>query len=263
MDISRVTACTYPLRERPVEEAFDVIAAAGYTRVDLLGRMPHLSLDPAECKPSAVMAAAAARGLRIANLGTYVGRAFGSDDPAAQEAELGQARRAIDLAALLGARSIRVMAGDDDPSNLDRIAAGFRRAAEHAAARGIYMGFETHGGRINGSPEQARALCSLVGSPYFGVLYDPCNLAHAGTDYRAALATFGEHVVHVHFKDGRRTQGGFEPTMLGEGEIDFVWTAAELDRLGYRGDFALEYELPAPEPEVGLPRWLAAWRALT
>jgi len=70
-------------------------------------------------------------------------------------------------------------------------------------------------------------LCEAVGSAFFGVLYDPCNLMQAGTDYRAALETFGPHITHVHLKDGFAAAGGeWERCELGKGEIDFGWVRA-------------------------------------
>ena len=70
-------------------------------------------------------------------------------------------------------------------------------------------------------------LCEAVGSAFFGVLYDPCNLMQAGTDYRAALETFGPHITHVHLKDGFVAAGGeWERCELGKGEIDFGWVRA-------------------------------------
>ena len=47
---------------------------------------------------------------QIANLGTYPGKRFCDQDPAWQEQELAQVKRAIDIAVLVGARSIRVTA---------------------------------------------------------------------------------------------------------------------------------------------------------
>ncbi len=262
MDMTRVSACSYPLRERPWQEALDVIAAAGFRKVDLLGRHPHLSLDPKECDPAAVKAAAQARGLRIANLGTYPGTGFASKDPAVQEKELAQVQRAIDIAAFLGARSIRVSVGDDDPQSLDRVVPWFQRSAAYAAQKKVYMGFETHGGGISGQPKLCTEVSRQVGSPFFGVLYDPCNVLTAGADYRAALQTMKDHIVHVHLKDAAMVDGKPQTTMLGEGQIDFAWVIRQLDAIGYAGDLALEYELEAPTPEVGLPRWLEAARAI-
>ncbi len=258
MDMSRVSACSYPLRERPWRESLQVLAAAGFDQVDLLGRMPHLSLDPAEWDAAEVKAVASGLGLSIVNLGTYVGRGFASADPAEQERELAQVQRAIELAAFFGARSIRVSAGNDDPANIPQITPWFRRSAEVAAAAGVYMGFETHGGGISGNPERSVELCRAVGSPYFGVLYDPCNIMHSGLDYRLALWTMREHITHVHFKDAEVTREGFRLTMLGQGQVDFRWCMEMLDALGYQGHWALEYELKQPAPEVGLPKWFAA-----
>ena len=262
MDMSRVSACTYPLQDRPAAEAMEAIAAAGFKKVDLLGRLPHLSLDPEECDPAELKAVAEMHGVHIANLGTYVGKGFASDDPAVQEEELRQVRRAIDVAAFFGARSIRVSAGDDDPACLDRIAPWFGRSAEYAADKTVYMGFENHGGGISGQPERCRELAEKVGSSFFGVLYEPCNLMAAGTDYRSALEIMKDHITHIHFKDGAVREGKFERTMMGEGEIDFAWVMEQLDALGYDGDIALEYELHTEPPETGLRTWYETFEVL-
>ncbi len=255
MDMARVSACSYPMKDRSLQEALDVISAAGFKKVDLLGHLPHLSLDPAEWDPEKARAAARARGLRIANLATYVGKAFSSDDPFAQEQELAQASRAIDLAAFFGSRSIRVSAGNDDPACIDRIVPWFKLSSRYAAENQVYMGFETHGGGISGKPTLCRELAEKVGSPFFGVLYDPCNLMQDGTDYRLALWTMRDHIVHVHLKDGAVTSAGFARTMMGEGQIDFSWIVQQVDALGYGGDLAVEYELTTEAPETGLKKW--------
>ena len=265
MDLSRLSTCTFPLKDRPLAQALPIIAAADYTRIDLLGRMPHFSLDASECDPQAVQALARANGLEIANLGTYVGVGLASDDRAEQEAGLQEMMQAIDAAALFGARSIRVFrphSAIDDPAKIDHIAPWLRQAAEYAAAKSVYMGFENHGGPLCGAPEQCRRLCEAVGSPHFGVLYDPCNLMGAGTDYRAALEIMQDHIAHVHFKDGAVDAQGFRRTMLGEGDIDFGWIMERLDQIGYDGHMAIEYELAEPAPEEGLRLWYEAYRAL-
>jgi len=262
MDMSRVSTCSIALRHLAPEEAFAIIAAAGFAKVDLLERVPHLSLDPDEVDPAKVKAAADAHGLQIANLGTYVGGDFASDDPVMQEADLRRLFRAIDLAVFFGARSIRVRAGDDDPDHVERIVPWFKRGAAYAAKNGVFMGIENHGGGISGSPEVCRDLFERVGSPYFGVLYEPCNLMAVGVDYRSALAIMHDHVVHVHLKDGKATPEGFKRTMLGEGEIDFVWIVEQLDALGYDGDYALEYEIHDEPPETGLKKWYDSFKAM-
>ncbi|MBC7255584.1 MAG: sugar phosphate isomerase/epimerase [Chloroflexi bacterium] len=255
MDMHRLSACTYPFRDRPWAEALEKIRRAGFTRVDLLGRAPHFSAD-AESDLEALWAFAQSLGLEIANLGTYVGRGF-AGDAAAQRAEWEALCRVVDIAARWGVRSIRVVPGNDDPACLPQIVPWFRKAAAYAQARGIYLGFETHGGGISGSLSHMRALVEGVASPHFGILYDPCNVMKGGVDYRAALWALRGHIAHVHLKDGAFGQEGFRLTMLGQGQIDVPWLAEMLDAWGYRGDLALEYELDAPPPEEGLAQWYA------
>ena len=133
----------------------------------------------------------------------------------------------------------------------------FRVSARYAEERGVFLGMENHKGSIAGNPDWCVELCEAVGSKHFGVLYEPCNLLHAGVDYRNALATFGEWVTHVHVKDGRVRDGGFERCHLGEGDVDAKWVFDNVEALGYTGDYALEYEICDLEPiETGLKKWL-------
>lgn len=255
MDPMRLSACSYPFRHLPWPEALWRVRQAGFDKVDLLGRAPHLSLDPSECDPVAILEQATSLGLRIANLGTYVGKGFASPDAAVQEAELALLRRAVDLAALFGARSIRVSPGDDNPAHIAEIARWFRQGAAYAAEKGVRLAFETHGGGISGHPARCVELASLVDSPFFGVLYDPCNLMHGGMDYRVALWTMRAHIAHVHLKDGAVTREGFRIAPLGQGQLDLCWIVEMLDAFGYDGDLALEYELADPPAEEGLALW--------
>lgn len=127
----------------------------------------------------------------------------------------------------------------------------------------VYLGFETHGTPISGNAKYAAELCAMVGSPFFGVLYDPCNILNHGDDYREAFHTYKEHITHVHLKDGLvALDAKFRRVMLGEGQIDAHWVIEQLDAIGYAGDVALEYELESPEPETGMPQWYATIREL-
>lgn len=288
MDMSRISTCSIALIDRPPEKAIEIIAAAGYRKVDVLEKLPHLSLLPHECDPMALKAAAETHGIQIANLATYVGggqdgrrtawsfhgwqvpnperftsNGFSSYDPDELETEMKQLRRAIDLAAYFGARSIRVVAGNDDPRTLDILVPWFQRAAEYAAEKRVYMGVENHSAGIAGTPKFCVELAKKVGSPYFGVLYEPGNLMYdTGTDYREALEAMKEHVVHCHFKDCAPEGEGHEMKMMGQGAIDFPWIVEKLEKVGYEGDFALEYELHSEPPDTGLKKFYEAFEAM-
>jgi sugar phosphate isomerase/epimerase len=263
MDVTRLSACSFPLRQQPLEYALDVIAGAGFAKVDLLGVPAHFPPGATEEEAAAVGAAASARGLRVANLGTYYGRPLpGTAEETA--AEVGAARRGMDAAGRLGARSLRLHPGKDRSHETGfALVPFFREVAGLAEARGLFLGIETHGG-LSSDARAMMELCREVGSPAFGVLFDPCNCAANGVDYRAAWEVFHDRVVHVHLKDGRRrADGTWQRVHLGEGEIDARWLLRELDRAGYGGDVALEYEVNEIEPpETGLARWRATCAGL-
>lgn len=265
MDLSRLSTCTFPLRERSIAETLPIISAAGYTKIDLLGRMPHFSLNPDEFNMDKLRVLAEENGLEIANLGTYVGVGFASEREDEQEAALVEVQQTIDVAASLGARSIRVFRPKseiDDPAMIDRVVPWLKKAAAYGESQNVYMGFENHGGPLCGDPKHCLALSKAVGSTHFGVLYDPCNLMGSGVDYRSALETMKGYITHVHFKDGAIDENGFKRTMLGEGDIDFGWIMTILDQVGYDGHIATEYELPDPPPEEGLRLWYEAYKRL-
>lgn len=265
MDLNRISACTYPMREKPCDYALRVLAESGVYRADLWGREPHFPELPTDEKLAAIEDLSADTGVAIANLGTYPGREFASEDADQREAELDKMRITIDAAKRLGARSIRVMPGHgEDPAIIDQIAPLMTRSAEYAETAGVYLGMENHRGSIAGNPRHALQLCEAVANPHFGVLYEPCNLWHAGVDYREGFDAFSEWIVHVHVKDGRRTSDGFERVHLGDGDIDVRWVLDALEGIGYEGDYALEYELPEEiEPvETGLAKWVEIFKSM-
>src|SRR3954451_21245419 len=223
MELSRLSACSYPLRRRPLDEALAVIASAGFAKVDLLGAVPHFPPDPGEAAVRVVDTAARAAGVRIANLGTYYGRPL-PGTPEKTDAELAAARHGMDAAVRLGARSLRIHPGKDRSHETGfALVPFFRQVAEEAERRGLSLGIETHGGLSSDAPAMVE-LCREVGSKHFGLLFDPCNCAGVGVDYQQAWDTFHDHVVHVHVKDGRRgPDGKWQRVHLGEGEIDIPW----------------------------------------
>jgi len=258
MPEERLSATTLPVIDRPLDEAFGVIADAGFRKVDLLGRGEHFSPDPEKFDPDAVVKLAGKHGLTIANLATYGGKGFTSDDVAEQQREWDTLCRCLDIAEQMGARSIRVYAigsANERAEHLDRIVPWYRKACEIAERKGVYMGVENHGGAISGDAEACRRLSELVGSKHFGVLYDPCNIVTVGGDYRSAFETFKDHVVHVHIKDGVNEKASQHHIDLGEGDVDVAEVLRQLESIGYEGEITMEYELKTTPPEEGLKRW--------
>jgi len=264
MDVSRASACTYDLRKKDMEYALNVIAGAGFKKVDLWGGMPHFSIDESEYDVDKLIEVAKNYGLQIANIGTYCGGKFSSDSSEEVQKALQEMKKTIDIANKLGTRSIRISPGSGEREVIDKIVPHFQESAKYAESKGVYMGFENHGGGISGDPEACAELSEKVGSKHFGVLYEPCNLMHSGTDYKEAFAKFHPYITHLHIKDGApQPDGKFKGTMLGDGVIDVEWVVENLDKAGYTGDFALEYEVSHIEPiETGLIKWFEYYKNL-
>ena len=284
LDVTRLSFPSIALIEYPPDEAFAMIAAAGFKNVDVLEKMPHLSIHPDECDPATVKAAADKHGLRISAVNSYVGggvvgragawlhhpgfvfpnqhkythNGFVSDDPEALKTELKQVFRAIDIGAYFGARVVRIVPGDDDPANIDKIVPWFQKCTQYAEEKGVYLAGENHDMGILGQPQKMVEFCEKVGSKHIGVIYEPYNLMEqAGFDYRKAFEIMRDHIVLVHFKDGRLdpVKRTYVPTLMGEGEFDFRWVMNRLDEIGYEGELALEYEVAEVPPEEGVKQF--------
>ncbi|HET7769075.1 MAG TPA: sugar phosphate isomerase/epimerase family protein [Chloroflexota bacterium] len=263
MDLSRLSACSIPLRKQPAAEALRVIAAAGFKKVDLLGAEPHFPPVPDDTQLGEIESAAQRSRVRVANLGTYYGRPLpGGDEETKQEVHAAIA--GMDAAVRLGARSLRIHPGKDRSRETGfALIPFFKQVAQAAEQRDLWLGIETHGGLSSDAPAMVE-LCQQVGSPRFGVLFDPCNCAANHVDYKAAWSIFKDHVTHVHLKDGKRLPDGtWQRVHLGEGEVDARWLLNELEKHGSDGDIAVEYEINDVEPaETGLRRWYEYCRAL-
>ena len=261
MDLSRISACTYAVRLEGLDSTFQLLVAAGCRKVDLWGGLPNYSNNPAECDVKALKAKAQAYGLRIANLGTYPGLKLFE---VGREAEMQEMRQAIDNAAFLGARSIRVCAGKgEDPGMIPALIPFFQESAAYATTQGVYLGIENHNGNLAGNMEHCGRLMRGVNHPHFGVLFEPANLMHCKVDCKDAWRELRTFIVHIHVKDSRWVGDKYERTMLGEGTIDYAWVAAHLEADGYRGDYALEFEIQDVVPIAdGLPKWLAYFRGI-
>ena len=261
MELNRISTCTYPVRLEPLDYAFDLIAKAGYEKLDLWGGPPNYSNDPAECDIRALKAKVDSYGLHVANIGTYPGRKLLE---VGYVVELLEMRRAIDNAVVLGSRSIRVCPGHgDDPSIIPDLIPFFEESAAYAADKGVYLGMENHDGSIAAFPEEVMRLVLAVDSPYFGILYEPANLMACKVNYKQAYEVFAGYITHVHIKDSRWTDGAYGRTDIGKGDVDIEWVVHSLEAAGYAGDYALEFEIEREIPvEIGFPNWLEYFRKI-
>ena len=153
---------------------------------------------------------------------------------------------------------VRIVPGDDDPANIDKIVPWFKKCAEYAEQKGVYLAGENHDRGILGQPEKMAEFCEKVGSKHIGVIFEPYNLLEqGGTDFKWAFEIMRDHIVHVHFKDGRLDpeKRKYVPTLMGEGELDFRWLMKRLNEFGYTHELGLEYEVAEVPPEEGVKQF--------
>ncbi len=206
-------------------------------------------------------------GLAISCVDT--GSYFHHVEAAVRRRDIDEARRAMELAAELGAPGIRVFGdavqpGADLSATRRFIADALSELAEHAP-KGVEVWIESHGDFAAGAA--TRAVLDLVRGPGVGVVWDPANAFEAnGEQPEDGFRALGAAVRHVHLKDlrhGSDASGrGFTPTLPGTGE--FAGPAARilelLVRTGYDGWGSFEWEKkwhPQIEPaEVALPHFM-------
>ena len=168
MDVTRVSACSFPLRERDLDYTFKVISEAGFDKIDLVGRMPHFSVTDPDYDMDELRRVCDKYGVALANIGSYCGRDFIAASEDDRQAAMDEMKKTLDVGKAFGSKSIRIMPGDGKRVSIDTIVPYFQKSAEYAEKWGIYMGIENHGTEISGNPEACQEICEKVDSEYLG-----------------------------------------------------------------------------------------------
>jgi 3-dehydroshikimate dehydratase len=189
-------------RGLPPERVVACAASAGLEGVEWGGDVHVPPGLPAAARHAARLTSDA--GLAVAAYGSYY--RLGQDEP-------DRFRAVLDSALELGAPIIRVWAGgvgsrDASQGVRDQVAQDGRRIAAMAAAHGLRIACEWHGGTLTDTAESARSLLLAGGHPALTTYWQPrVRLAHAATlaDLDAALPWLsGLHVFHWDESDQRR-----------------------------------------------------------
>lgn len=275
----KLSICSIALKDRPVSEAFRIMAETGYKNADVFAsnKDTHVFRDMDKAARGHVRELAAQHGLAICSIAGGVGGGFSADSEAERESELKRVRAEIDLAVELGASVARTSPGEGEDFDkiMTRSVPYLRKAAEYAEKKKLRIGMENHTGSITANPDHTAALCREVGSSALGVIYDAGNLFGRNVDYKRGLEVMRDHIVHVHLKDGFPHyfgNDGYAPqrlscTLFGEGKLDIPWIMDYLASAGYGGYVSVEYEgwhaeYNLPKAEQGLVqvrRYMEKW----
>jgi sugar phosphate isomerase/epimerase len=169
-------------------------------------------------------------------------------------------RRAIDLAADVGAPVIRVFGGPlaKDLKRYDAIrlvAKALLSVADQAMHRGVVVAIETHDDWSD--PAYVAELMRRVHHPALAVNWD---FMHPGRDPGATVnesfALVKPWIRHVHFHDGVCRDGKIDLKPIGQGEVDHKRAVELLEGAKYAGYLSGEWIGWEPA-EVHLPREIA------
>lgn len=194
------------------------------------------------------------QGLEVS--GTAIGNDFGFAPGEQREAQLQQAKRWIERAAVLGAPVIRIFAGHAHEGQSAEqthklMVAAIEECCAYAGQHGVHLALENHGGPTS----TAAGLLKIVRdvqSEWFGVNLDTGNFA--GPDGYGQIEQVAPYAVNVQVKVSLTgPQGERAPT-------DFARIAGILRAANYRGYVVLEFEEDG-DPRSECPRILDQIRA--
>jgi sugar phosphate isomerase/epimerase len=198
---------------------------------------------------------AADAGLDMPALGTYVT----CDEPDDIDGAMRAARR-------LGVRQLRVRVPAYDPADSyralwRRCRDEYARVAELAARHRVRALVEIHHGTLVPSPHAAAAFVADFDPADVGVIHDVGNMVFEGwAEYRLGFEVLGDHLAHVHLKNGKWVPHGTRPdgstrwttapAPLRDGIVDLRAFFGALHQVGYDGWITIEdfcTELPQRE----------------
>jgi len=191
----------------------------------------------------------AKRGLEACMLACYSD--FTHPDPTQRAQELTNLRADIALAKALGAKFVRITAGQNHPGTKREegvrwVVDGFRHALDEAEKHGITLAYENH---TKGAPWQywdfsqpteifLEILDALADTP-LGVCFDTANPLVLGEDVLALLEKVIQRIVVLHIFDLRAVRI-FEPVRVGTGASPIQPIFSRLRQAGYEGWFSIE-----------------------
>lgn len=250
--------------------ALDFAQRLGLDGVDLILQRDYrcgLSPDTAEAEAPALAQAAAERGVPIRSLTPYL-KALNVPDDGVRAVTVEAFEQAIRVAAALGARTVRVLAGYEVPADqwdfaLALLVDALRRLGDYGAERGVALNIENHDGSMAVDAVRTMEVWRAVGHPNVGVIYDPANLIRDGMEgVPESLDLQAEAIRLIHVKDyifSPEYPNNRRAMPIGDGVIPWMEILRGLHRIGYDGDLSIEYETrwvpeQLPDPAIGLAR---------
>lgn len=176
---------------------------------------------------------------------------FTHPDPTQRQQELTHLKADIALAKALGAKFVRVTAGQNHPgiertTGVQWVVDGFHRALDEAESHGITLAYENH---TKGAPwdywdfsqptEIFLEILNALSDTPLGVCFDTANPLVLGEDVLALLDKVIKRIVVLHIFDMREV-GKFEAVRVGTGAAPISEVFSRMRQAGYDGWLSIE-----------------------
>jgi sugar phosphate isomerase/epimerase len=249
--------CTNILRRRPLTEAVEVIAKAGFKGVELVADRPHAF--PEETKAPKIMALkesvekhrleiCALNSCRASALGDDSRPSWVSEDWEEREKRIRYTLDCFRLAGALGVPSVITHGGGRIPESMTRndgwrlFVANMHRVLPLAQKLGVKLLVQPAPGEVVESAAHVLDLFKeLEEYSALGVSFDAVHFRCTGQDLCDAWKLLYPFVGLVHLEDSPQEES-HQHTQLGEGNMDIPRFLRSVEESGYEGFVSIEME---------------------
>ncbi len=265
----KIAGHTMGTPEYTILEALELFQKIGLDGAEIVVQDDYRCGIPTDCSMEeleAVRKKAEETGIKIIALTPYNSR-FNSLDEEVRKQEMDGIRKVIGYAQYLGAKYIRIYAGnyagnetDPDGRKMDQLVRSMKELGNDAQKAGVTLVMENHFNTMTVSARQSMDAATRIDHPAVGILYDQANLTFTlQEDYEEALAIQSSMIRHVHVKDLKFKAGSqafvsdevshpkeedrnVYTRIVGEGCVKWPQILQLLHDKGYNGWLSLEYE---------------------
>ncbi|MDD2980125.1 MAG: sugar phosphate isomerase/epimerase [Hespellia sp.] len=282
----KIAGHTMGTPEYTVLEAIELFGKIGLDGIEIVVQDDYKSGLPTTCSKEvldAVKDMAKEAGIKIIALTPYNSK-FNSLDSEVRKAEKNEIRKVIGYAQYLGAKYIRIYAGnyagnelDPDGKKRNYLIESMKELGDDAQKAGVTLVMENHFNTMTVSARQSMDAAAAIAHPAVGILYDQANLAFTlQEDYKTAIEIQMDKVRYVHVKDLQFKEGNIDfvsdevshpkeedrnviTRIMGEGSIEWPDILQMMYDRGYDGWLSLEYERrwhpdDIPDASVGMKK---------
>lgn len=282
----KIAGHTMGTPEYTVLEALELFHKIGLDGAEIVVQDGYRSGLPVECPKEMldkVKNTAERLGIEIIALTPYNSR-FNSLDEKVRQEEMRELRKVIGYARYLGAKYIRIYAGnyaasdtDPDGSRMANLVKSLKELGEDAKEAGVYLVCENHFNTMTVSAAQSIEVAEKVDHPNVGILYDQANLAFTlQEDYQDAINLQMKKILYTHVKDlvfktgdisfvsdevshPKEEDRNVYTRIVGEGCLPWQDILQMMHDKGYEGWLSLEYERrwhpdDIPDASIGMKK---------